>query len=330
MVNLLQSVVETNTIRLHVTEKGSGASVLLLHGFPETSYSWRHQIEALSEAGYRVITPDLRGYGLSDRPIDVGHYCILDIVSDLVGLLDALNIDQTVVIGNDWGANIAWQCAQIRPDRFHAVVALGVPFMRRAPMLPSLLFPQNDQAWFYTIYFSQPKLAEQELEQDVAVSLRKIYYWASSAQHYNQEKSHNPFSMLLKKDGLLGALPIPDNLPQWLTQEDFNVFVQSFQQSGFRGGLNYYRNLDRNWELQGAFNDVLIKVPALYMVGEHDTGLSMPGMQQMIDEMPKLVPQLYASHVIPNAGHWLQQEAPEQINQNIIQFLETVNHLKSD
>jgi len=151
MTKLIQYFVETNSIRLNITEKGEGIPILLLHGFPETSYAWRFQIDALAEAGYRAIAPDLRGYGSSDVPTDVNRYSIFDIVGDLVGLLDSLGIRQAVVVGNDWGANIAWQCVQFRPDRFNAIVALGVPFMARAPMLPSHLFPQNEEAWFYTI-----------------------------------------------------------------------------------------------------------------------------------------------------------------------------------
>ena len=321
---LTHSFIETNGIRLHITEKGEGKPVLLLHGFPETSFSWRHQLDALAEAGYHAIAPDLRGYGLSDSPVEFHRYTILDIMSDLIGLLDALNIRQVAVIGNDWGANIAWQCVQIRPDRFHAIVALGVPFMARAPLMPSHLFPQNDQTWFYTIYFSQPLLAAQELEQDISTSLKKIYFWASSEGSHNPEASHNPFSMLSKQDGLLGSLPLPDNRPKWLTQEDFEVFVNSFKKSGFSGGLNYYRNLDQNWEQQGAFHDLKIKVPALYLVGEHDTGLAMPGMQQIIAEMPKFIANLQGSHIIPNSGHWLQQEAPDQVNQKMIDFLHSL------
>lgn len=317
----VQSFVETNGIRLHVREKGEGCPVLLLHGFPETSFSWRHQLDALAEAGYRAIAPDLRGYGLSDRPTDVNRYSVLDIISDLVALLDALKISQAIVIGNDWGANIAWQCALIRPDRFHAVVALGVPLMARAPMPPTALFPQNDEAWFYTIYFSQALLPEEELERDIATSLRKIYFWASAEGNNDLEQSHNPFSMLSKRDGLLGALPLPKNLPKWLGQDEFDVLVESYKKSGFGGSLNYYRNLDRNWELQGVFDGLTLTVPALYLVGEHDTGLAMPGMMQIIENMPQLVQNTLVSKVIPYAGHWLQQEAPDQVNREILKFL---------
>lgn len=317
----LQSFVEINGIRLHVREKGEGHPVLFLHGFPETSLSWRYQLDALAAAGYRAIAPDLRGYGLSDQPEDINRYSMLDIISDLIALLDELDINKIVVIGNDWGANIAWQCALIRPDRFHGIVALGVPLVPRAPMLPSILFPQNDESWFYTIYFSQLLLPEQELEQDVATSLKKIYFWASAEGNQDHKVRHNPFSMLLKQDGILGSLPFPERLPKWLTQEDFEAFVDSYKQSGFTGGLNYYRNLDRNWEQQGAFTGLSLKVPALYLVGEYDTGLVIPGMDQIINDMPNLSENLLISRMIPKAGHWLQQEAAKQVNKEILQFL---------
>ena len=148
-----QRFIETNGIRLHVREQGEGPLVILCHGFPETSHAWRHQLDALGQAGFHAVAPDLRGYGDSDCPPDIAHYSALDVIGDLVGLADALGQRQAVLVGNDWGASIAWQAAQLRPDRFRAVAALGVPMMGRAPMAPSLLFPQNEQAWFYTHYF---------------------------------------------------------------------------------------------------------------------------------------------------------------------------------
>lgn len=320
MTSPTQRTVETNGIRLQITEQGEGPVVLLLHGFPETAYSWRHQLKALSTAGYRAIAPDLRGYGQSERPEDASRYTTLDSVGDLVGLLDALGERQAVVVGNDWGANIAWQAAQLRPDRFRAVVALGVPLMGRAPMAPSRLFPQNEQAWFYTHYFSHPSAAA-ELDADVSASLKKIYVNASGDAGDRDEKSPNPFGMVSKQNGYLSSLPTPVRLPAWLSDVDLDVFVQAYTRSGFQGGLNYYRNLDRNWELQGALAGLPISVPALYMVGERDTGLAMPGMREIIAGMAKLAPHLRGSHVIPKAGHWLQQEAAEEVNSNLVQFL---------
>jgi pimeloyl-ACP methyl ester carboxylesterase len=318
---LTQSFIETNGVRLSVATQGAGPLVLLLHGFPETSYAWRHQLAGLSNAGFRAVAPDLRGFGLSDCPIEPGRYTTLDVIGDLVGIMDALGETNAVVVGNDWGATIAWQAVQLRPDRFRAVVALGVPMMGRPPVSPSRLFPQTEQAWFYTHYFSQPGQAESELELDVAATLRKLYFWASGDAGPRDQKTPNPFGLVARQAGLLGALPEPASLPTWLDQADFDVFVRAYKASGFRGGLNYYRNLDRNWELQAAFNGLTVQTPALYLVGEYDTGLAIPGMHEIIGNMRKLVPNLRDSQIIPRAGHWLQQEAPDLVNAAVIEFL---------
>jgi pimeloyl-ACP methyl ester carboxylesterase len=320
MASPLHSMIETNGIRLHVTEQGDGPVVLLLHGFPETAHAWRFQLGALAAAGFRAVAPDLRGYGQSDCPQDAGSYTTLDVVADLVGLLDALGVQQAVVVGNDWGATIAWQAAQLRPDRFRAVAGFGVPLMGHAPMAPSRLFPQNAQAWFYTLYFSDP-MARAELEADVATSLTKIYFGASGAIGDRDETSPNPFGMVSRERGYLAALPMPAQLPAWLPPADLAVFVKAFATSGFQGGLNYYRNLDRNWAVQGAFDGMQVTVPALYLAGARDTGLAIPGMQAIIAGMARLAPDLRGCHIIPEAGHWLPQEAAQQVNAYLIGFL---------
>ncbi|MBB4513644.1 alpha/beta fold hydrolase [Paraburkholderia fungorum] len=316
-----QTFVEANGIRLHVAEQGDGPLVLLCHGFPETSHAWRHQLAALAHAGFHAVAPDLRGYGSSERPTAIGQYTTLDVVGDLVALVDTLGERHAVVVGNDWGATIAWQAALLRPDRFRAVVALGVPMMGRAPVTPSRLFPQTEQMRFYTHYFSEPGLAETELERDVATTLRKIYYSASGDVGTRDANTPNPFGFVPRNGGLLDALIDPPSLPAWLAPTDLDKFVQAFSISGFRGGLNYYRNLDRNWEVQSAFEGLLVEVPALYLVGERDTGLAMPGMHEIIDGMSQIVPRLSASRIVPRAGHWLQQEAPDFVNAALIEFL---------
>lgn len=325
MTTASHRLVDANGIRLSLLEQGQGPLVLLCHGFPETSLAWRHQLPALAATGYRAVAPDLRGYGRSEQPEAVDAYTALQVVGDLVALLDALGEQQAVVVGGDWGATIAWQAALLRPDRFRAVAALGVPMMGRAPMAPSRLFPQTPDAWFYTHYFASPGLAERELEADVATTLRKIYFAASgSAGPRDDVLTPNPFGMLARSDGLLTALPTPQALPDWLSAVDFEQLVRSFEKSGFRGGLNYYRNLDRNWATEAAFVGLQVHVPAMYLVGESDTGLAMPGMQNIIDAMPSLVPQLRVSQVVPKAGHWLQQEAPEAVNAALIGFLKSL------
>lgn len=318
-----QSMVTTNGIRLHIRQQGTGPIVILLHGFPETSYSWRNQLQLLADAGYRAVAPDLRGYGQSDRPEDASTYSTLDIVADLVGLLDALGERQGVVVGNDWGATIAWQAAQLRPDRFRAVVALGVPLMARAPKPPSRIFPSNGDAWFYTHFFSHPS-AKDELEADVRATLKKIYFNASGDVGDRNENSPNPFSMVSKGEPYLAALPEPAQMPAWMPESDFDIFVRAFERTGFQGGLNYYLNLDRNWQLQSAFDGLNVTVPALYLVGERDTGLAIPGMKEIISGMAQLAPNLRGSRTIPHAGHWLQQEAAETVSASLIDFLRTI------
>lgn len=315
------SFIEANGIRLHVAEQGEGPLVLLCHGFPETSHAWRHQLAALAQAGFHAVAPDLRGYGLSDCPEGIGQYTTLDVVGDLVALVGELGESEGVIVGNDWGATIAWQAAMLRPDRFRGVVALGVPMMGRAPLAPSHLFPQNDQAWFYTHYFSKLGLAESELELDVAATLRKIYFSASGDVGVRDASTPNPFGSVPRDKQYLDALGDFPSLPDWFDSADLEAFVRAFDVSGFRGGLNYYRNLDRNWEMQAAFEGLRIEVPALYLVGERDTGLAMPGMREIIDAMPKIVPNLRKSDVVSRAGHWLPQEAPGVVNAALVEFL---------
>lgn len=325
-----QTFLNVNGMRLSAAEQGSGPLVILCHGFPETSHAWRHQLQALADAGYHAVAPDLRGYGKSQvaegngiTALDTYQYSTLDIVGDLVAIAETFGAQQAVVVGNDWGATLAWQAAQLRPDRFCGVVALGVPMMGRAPMRPSQLFPLTEEAMFYTHYLAGDRAAQSDLENDVARSLRRIYFAASGDVGVRTADSPNPFGMRPRNGApLVESLPEPESLPAWLPEADLEIFCEAFRASGFGGGLNYYRNLDRNWEMQAAFTGLPIKVPALYMVGERDTGLMMPGMHDIINTMPVLVPNLWGSHIVPGAGHWLQQEAAETVNTVLLNFLQ--------
>ena len=174
-----QRTIESNGIRLNIAEQGKGPLVLLCHGFPESWYSWRHQIGALAAAGFRAVAPDMRGYGKSDAPEAIDQYTIFHLVGDLVGLLDALEAPTAVIVGHDWGANIAWQAARLRPDRFRAVVALSVPFRPRGPVRPTSVMPRTADAQFYMLYFQEPGVAEAELERDPRATVRTMLYGAS-------------------------------------------------------------------------------------------------------------------------------------------------------
>lgn len=323
MSELVHRTVEANGIRIHFAEQGEGPVVLLCHGFPETWYSWRHQLPALAAAGFRAVAPDLRGYGGSDQPAEVDRYTLFHAVGDVVGLLDALEAGQAVIVGNDWGATLAWQAALLRPDRFRGVAASSVPMMARTPLPPGRLFPATEEALFYTLYFQEPGVAERELERDVRGTLRRILFAASGDAGPRREGdgTPNPFGMVSRSAGLLGALPDPAALPPWLTEADLDVFAEAFLASGFRGGLCWYRNLDRNWELQAALDGLRVTVPALYVTGERDVGLSIPGMREIVSSMGGLVPLLRGTVMIPEGGHWIQQEKPEEYNAAILSFL---------
>ncbi len=316
--------VEANGIRMRVADHGEGPAVLLCHGFPETARSWRHQLGALEAAGYRAVAPDLRGYGGTDRPPSAEQYTLFHLVGDLVALLDELGIGRAAVVGNDWGATIAWHAALLRPDRFRAVAALGVPMMASPPRPPTQLFPRTDDALFYTLYFQEPGVAEAELERDVPASLLKILHAASgdAGARLPGDGTPNPFGMVQRRAGLLAPLPLPSSLPAWLPAAELGALVADFQASGFGGALSYYRNLDRNWELAAALRGRTVDVPALYLAGGRDPGLAIPGMRQILDAMPALVPRLAGTHILEGAGHWLQQERPAEVSGHLVRFLE--------
>lgn len=314
--------VSANGLQMHIREQGEGPLVIFAHGFPETSHAWRHQVPALAAAGFHAVAPDMRGYGQTDRPADVARYSTFDLVGDLVGLIDALGHQRAVLVGNDWGSTVAWQAALMRPDRINGVVAIGVPMMGSPPVPPTALFPQTDDALFYTLYFQPSGVAEAEFSRDVATTLRKILFAAArdAGPRREGDGTPNPFAMVSRRDGLLAALPNPPALPAWLTEQDFRTFVTAFQETGFAGGLNYYRNLDNNWNLQRALAGRTVDVPALYLVGEQDVGLAMPGMRDIIAAMPALAPKLTKSIILPECGHWAPQEQAQQVSDAIIQF----------
>ncbi|HEX6041926.1 alpha/beta hydrolase [Longimicrobium sp.] len=319
-------VMDVNGLRMRVTEQGSGPLVLLCHGFPETAYAWRHQLAALADAGYHAVAPDLRGYGGTEGPDRADQYTLFHLVGDVVALLDALDAPRAALVGNDWGATLAWQAALMRPDRVRGVAAMGVPMMGQPPRPPTQLFPATPDALFYTLYFQAPGVAEAELERDVRDSLLRILYAASgdAGPRVPGDGTPNPFSMVSRADGLLAPLPAPASLPSWLAEADLDAFTAAFTASGFGGGLNWYRNLDRNWELQASLAGMRVEVPALYLAGERDPGLAMPGMRQIIDAMPLLVPRLTGAHVIPGGGHWIQQEKPDEVNALLLSFLRSL------
>jgi len=326
MSETTQRMIESNGIRLNIAEQGKGPLVLLCHGFPESWYSWRHQIEALAAAGFHAVAPDMRGYGKSDAPEAIDQYTIFHLVGDLVGLLDALEAPTAVIVGHDWGANIAWQAARLRPDRFRAVVALSVPFRPRGPVRPTSVMPQTADAQFYQLYFQSPGVAEAELERDPRATVRNMLYGASgdgaAARAAAASSGASPnLGMVPKGGGFLRGSGAPATLPAWLSEADIDFYAGEFKRSGFRGGLNYYRNIDRNWELTAAFADVKVTIPALYVAGDRDMVVSFPGTDQLLANLKQFVPALRNIQMLPGCGHWTQQERPGEVSAAIIDFV---------
>jgi pimeloyl-ACP methyl ester carboxylesterase len=321
-VDVEHVLVETGEIRMHAAVAGpvDGRAVLLCHGFPESWYSWRHQLHALAAAGYRVIAPDQRGYGQTDAPPEVRSYSQVHLVGDLVGLLDALGVASATVVGHDWGAPVAWHAALLRPDVFPAVVGISVPF---GPRLPGAVRPTQmlrsglGDAFLYVLYFQDVGVAEAELDADIRGNLRRILYSISGDIPLQDFRFFNPeaqcFNDLLRE---------PDALPAWLSEEDLDVFVAEFERKGtFRHGLNWYRNIDQSWELLAPFRNAKVSQPALFIGAERDAifGLKPEG----VEATRQWVPQLREPIWVPDCGHWIQQEKPEIVNAALLDFLAT-------
>jgi pimeloyl-ACP methyl ester carboxylesterase len=315
--------VETNGIRMHLAEQGEDPLVLLCHGFPESWYSWRHQVSALAAAGFHTVAPDMRGYGQTDRPEAIDQYTLLHLVGDMVGLLDALNQETAVIAGHDWGAPVAWHAALLRPDRFRAVIGLSVPFIPRSPDYPSKSYPQTDDTVFYQSYFQSPGAAEADLEHDVRFTMRALLYEASGdAPHsaIRSEQAGHVF-MVPRRGGMMANWVNPTALPSWLTEADLDIYADQFKRTGYRGGLNWYRNIDRNWELTAPLAGLKITVPALLIAGDRDVVLAFRGMDQVIANLQKNAPELQKTLILPGCGHWTQQERPREVSKAMIEFL---------
>jgi pimeloyl-ACP methyl ester carboxylesterase len=330
MSKTTQRIIECNGIRINIAEQGEGPLVLLVHGFPESWFSWRHQIEALAAAGFRVVAPDMRGYGNSDAPQAIDQYTILHLVGDMVGILDALAAPSAVIVGHDWGASVAWQAALTRPDRFRAVVSLSVPFRPRAKAPPTSLMPRSENAQFYQLYFQEPGPAEAELGRDPRATIRNMLFGASGdgvAASRAAVAAGGPapnLGMVPKGGGFLQGPGAPASLPSWISESDIDVYGEAFKRTGFRGALNYYRNIDRNWEITGALAGMQVTIPALYIAGDRDFLLAFPGTDQLLANQKALVPGLRKIQMLSGCGHWTQQERPDEVSAALVEFIRSL------
>jgi pimeloyl-ACP methyl ester carboxylesterase len=320
MTELRHRTVETNGIRMHLAEQGEGPLVLLCHGFPESWYSWRHQLPALAEAGFHAVAPDMRGYGRTDRPEAIEQYTLFHIIGDMVGLLDALGADEAVIAGHDWGAVVAWHAALLRPDRFRAVIGLSVPFRARGPVRPTTVMPQTEDAIWYQLYLQTPGVAEAEYDRNVRTFFRVGRIWVSG----DAPPDTPPFGMVSRQRSPSRWNLEPPPLPAWLSEADVDFYTAEFTRTGFRGGLNWYRNIDRNWELLAPFDGQKVGVPALYIAGDRDPVIKFPGMDRDIADLGSFVRQLRATIMLPGCGHITQEERPAEVNAAMTDFLRSL------
>lgn len=311
-------MVAVNGIDMFIRESGTGPLVLLCHGWPELSYSWRHQLSALANAGFHVVAPDMRGFGRTSAPAAVDAYTIFHTTGDMVALVAALGEKQAVIIGHDWGAPVAWHAALFRPDIFTAVAGLSVPPPTRGRGRPLQTLRDQGITNFYWQYFQEPGVAEAEFEQDVDFTMHALFSKGFS--------STSGMSQFLQDGlGFLGDRAIPRPLPSWITPADIAHFIETYRASGFRGGLNWYRNIDRNWELTAPWQGAQIHQPSIFIAGSQDEVVTGLIGAKRVNDMDKVLPNLRRKLLIEGAGHWIQQECANEVNAALIEFLKDVS-----
>jgi pimeloyl-ACP methyl ester carboxylesterase len=312
-------MLDCGKVRLRTVVEGTGPLCVLVHGWPESWHSWRHQIDALVAAGHRVAVPDVRGYGGSDKPEAIEAYDMVSLTDDVIGLIDARGEQHAILIGHDWGAPIVWVTSIRYPERVRAVVGMSVPHLGQGERPAIEVFRElYEGRFFYQLYFQEPGVAEKELEADPAATIRKVYYSASGDISDDERKfgsNKGPDSTML--DGL----PDPDPLPAWLTEEDVAYYAEQFRQSGFRGGLNRYRNWERDHAALPELATKKVERPALFIAGDRDPVLKfVPGIR-LSDLMDRWYTELRGKVLLPGAGHWVQQERPKEVNEALLGFL---------
>jgi pimeloyl-ACP methyl ester carboxylesterase len=318
--------VAVNGVRIHVAEQGDGPLVVLVHGFPESWYSWRHQLPALAGGGYRAAAIDVRGYGRSSKPATIDGYRMLAHVADNLGVVAALGEQSAVIVGHDWGSPIAATSALLRPDVFRAVALLSVPYSTGSPTRPTEAFGRmGGDEEFYISYFQEPGRAEAEIEEDVRSWLLGFYVAASGDAPWPPPAG----SIATVPDGgrLRDRFPGAETMPAWMTEEDLDVYAGEFERSGFTGALNRYRNVDRDWADLAVWARQPITVPSLFIGGERD-GPTIWGAGA-IARFGESLPDLRGSHILPGCGHWVQQERAAEVNDLLLEFVRSVDQRNS-
>ena len=311
----------TNVIRMHIAEQGSGPLVLLCHGFPESWYSWRHQLSALAAAGYHAVAPDMRGYGQTDQPQDIAAYTLLHTVHGRRARRPWRTKlrDRRARLGG--ARRVERRCALTASAPW---VGLSVPFRPRGAVRPTTVMPKTADAIFYMLYFQEPGVAEAELGRDPRSTIRRILYSGSGeSPRPTAQVGAGNVGMVPRAGGFLSDVEPPATLP-WLTEADIDFYAGEFARTGFRGGLNWYRNIDRNWELLSPWAGANVSVPALYLAGERDLVLGFGGTDKVLASLKQIVPNLRQARILPGCGHWTQRERPAEVNAAVLEFLKTL------
>ena len=324
---LEEHVIEGNGIQIHFVTKGDGPAVVMCHGFPDNWYSWRNQIEALADAGYQAVAMSMRGYGKTSAPQAIDAYDINHLVGDVVAVTNHLNQGPVVIAGHDWGAPVAWFAGLMRPDLFRAVMGMSVPFINPIGALPegidlNGLMAQNagPDRDYYRLFFQEPGKAEADLESDIERTMRGFLYLISGDALQNgdvQEPFDGHFPI---GETLTQQLVIPAELPQWISEDVLAFYVEQITNSGFRGGLNWYRNINRLPAITAPFLGSTIEQPSFYMGGSTD--LIAGNTPEAISTMEQTLSDLRHCEIIDGAGHWIQQERAAEVNAAMLTFLE--------
>jgi soluble epoxide hydrolase/lipid-phosphate phosphatase len=311
-----RQIENVNGLSMHIAEQGDGPAIILCHGWPELWYSWRHQLPVLAAAGFRAIAPDMRGYGETTAPADNSAYSQKDICGDMVALLDALDLDDAIFVGHDWGGAVVWNMALHFPDRVRAVAGVNTPFGGQSPAPMLDLLKDNAGMFDYQFYFQEPGVAEAEFEADIEKSFRLTFRSSDPADGFDVLAG---FDTVRERGGIFVGYPEDAPLSVMLTQEELDVFVESFKRTGIRGGFNWYRNQNASWEWGEETKGQTVDQPALMVTAGKDPVLTPARSAGMEDRVPILT----RGH-IEDCAHWTQQERPAELNAILVEWLKAL------
>lgn len=322
--HLQEQFIDTNGVRYFIKETGhkDGPLILFLHGFPDSWYSWKHQLEAMAAAGYHAIAPDMLGCGETDAPADIDRYSQDEMAKDIVGIIDALGYDQAIIVGHNLGASLTWQISLLYPEKVKAVVALSIPYGGRALARPvEHMRKVFGEKFFYILYFQEEGVAESEFDADVRDTLLRIYFSLSAEGSERASQfvaSDNPITA----ERYLDTAMLPEKLPDWLTEEDLTYYVSRYEKGSFRGIINWYRCLDIYWDRTEHLAGKKITQPTLFIAGKTDPITYM--VRKAIDRLPEMVEDLRGIEYFDNCGHWISCEQTEMLNERLLEFVKEV------